>query len=100
MGKGHYFVDVIRLVQTVIVVGQILMVTYGGRALRTHSLSFNQHLGCIFIASFSMLMGLIVKLVPLEVEDEKTNKEVVFRSSNSLSRLKSKSRTLSIVKQH
>lgn len=62
------------LIQFIILAGQIVMVTYGGRALRTHSLSLYQHLGCILIASLSLLVGLLVKLLPIGLDEEEESK--------------------------
>jgi magnesium-transporting ATPase (P-type) len=66
------------LVQGIIVLGQILMVTFGGRALRVHALSFGQHLGCILIGSLSLIVGYLIKQLPFLEEDVK---EVTGRSA-------------------
>ena len=59
-------------IQGIIVAGQIVMVTFGGRALRTHPLTLNQHLWCLLIASLSLVVGLLVKLLPIGLDDEDT----------------------------
>lgn len=60
-------------IQLVIVAGQVLMVTFGGRAIRTHALTINQHLGCIGIASLSLVVGLLVKLLPIGYDEDHSN---------------------------
>lgn len=57
-------------IQAIILAGQIVMVTFGGRALRTHPLTLNQHLGCIGIASISLIVGVLIKLLPLGLDEE------------------------------
>lgn len=57
------------IVQGIIVLGQVIMVTYGGKALRTHPLSLNQHLGCMAIASLSLVVGVIIKLLPIGIDE-------------------------------
>jgi len=52
-------------IQGVIITGQILMVQFGGRALRTQPLSIQQHLACIFIASTGLVVGFLVKFLPV-----------------------------------
>lgn len=42
---------------------QVCMVEYGGAALRTISLSWERHLICIAIGSFSLIQGLLIKLI-------------------------------------
>ena len=65
------------LIQTIIVVGQIILVNLGGRAVRTHSLSFKQHCKCIGIASLTLIWGFITKLLPYDVTDKFEEKEVL-----------------------
>jgi magnesium-transporting ATPase (P-type) len=60
------------VVQFIIVAGQIIMVQFGGRALRTQPLTVNQHLACVAIASLSLVIGFIIKLLPFDTEDTKT----------------------------
>jgi P-type Ca2+ transporter type 2B len=81
-------------VQGFIVVMQIIMVTYGGRALRTHALSFNQHMACILIASCCLVISLIVKMIPFDVDEEKSRRDGTKVSVGMLSRVKSKTRSL------
>lgn len=72
------------IVQAIIVFGQIAMVTYGGKALRTHPLTLNQHLGCMAIASLSLVVGVIIKLLPIgfdeNVEGEQVSKFSISKS--------------------
>jgi magnesium-transporting ATPase (P-type) len=51
------------LVQGIILGGQILLVQFGGRAVRTHALTFSQHLGCLMIASLSLVVSAVSKLI-------------------------------------
>lgn len=74
------------IIQLIIVAGQVAMVTFGGRALRTHSLSLHQHLLCILIASSSLVIGLFVKFLPIGLDDEdrKTSVKAGFSISKSI----------------
>jgi magnesium-transporting ATPase (P-type) len=63
------------LIQTIIVVGQMILVTFGGRAVRTHALSIKQHCECILISSMTLVWGFIVKLIPIDVTEESTEGE-------------------------
>ena len=58
------------LIQTIIVVGQIILVTFGGRAVRTHALSVSQHCMCIGIAACTLVWGFFVKLLPIDVSEK------------------------------
>ena len=60
------------LIQTIIIVGQIILVTFGGRAVRTHPLSLKQHGYCLFISSLTLVWGFFVKLLPIDVTEEST----------------------------
>jgi len=81
-------------VQAFIVFGQIMMVTYGGRALRTHPLTLNQHISCITIASMSLIITLIVKMIPFNADEEKGRGDGTKIPVGMLSRAKSKTRSL------
>jgi magnesium-transporting ATPase (P-type) len=50
-------------VQLFIIVGQIAIVTFGGRAVRVKRLSIVQHCQCIIIASMSLVFGIIVRSI-------------------------------------
>lgn len=63
------------IIQVITVVGQISIVTIGGRAMRTHALSLWQHLVCALIASTSLVIGFLAKLLPYEEDDQKTPEE-------------------------
>ena len=60
------------MIQTIIIIGQVILVTFGGRAVRTHALSFNQHCACLGIAAFTIVWGFFVKLLPIDVTEEST----------------------------
>ena len=60
------------LIQSIIIVGQIILVTFGGRAVRTHPLSLQQHGYCLFISSITLVWGFFVKLLPIDVTEEST----------------------------
>ncbi len=66
------------LVQSFIVFGQIILVTFGGRAVRTQPLSLLQHTYCILIASLSLVVGFLVKLIPIDMNEKviKTKEEI------------------------
>lgn len=63
------------IVQLVILFGQIIIVTIGGRAVRTHPLSIIQHLYCLLIASLTLVFGFLVKLLPLNLKEVKYAEE-------------------------
>jgi Ca2+ transporting ATPase len=58
MNNGYYI-----CVQLFIIVGQIAIVTFGGRAVRVKRLSMVQHCQCIIIASMSLVFGIIVRSI-------------------------------------
>ena len=58
------------LIQTIILVGQVILVTFGGRAVRTHALSVTQHCHCLLIASMTIVWGFFVKLLPIDVSEK------------------------------
>ena len=67
----NIFVDITNnplyiFVQIAIVIGQLLMVTFGGRPIRTHPLSIMQHIYCILIASLCLPFGILIKYLPFE----------------------------------
>lgn len=64
------------LIQSVIVIGQIILVTFGGRAVRTHALTVQQHCYCILISSLTIVWGFLVKLLPIDVS-EKSKKMMI-----------------------
>ena len=63
------------LIQSIIIVGQMILVTFGGRAVRTHPLSLKQHGVCLFISALTLVWGFIVKLLPIDVTEESTEGE-------------------------
>ena len=68
------------LIQGIIVVGQIILVTFGGRAVRTHPLSLTQHCYCILISSMTLVWGFFAKLLPIDVtekiEDDENRRKI------------------------
>ena len=66
------------IVQSFIIFGQIILVTFGGRAVRTQPLSILQHIYCILIASLSLVVGFLVKLIPIDMNEKvsKTKEEI------------------------
>ena len=58
------------LIQGIIVIGQIILVTFGGRAVRTHPLSLSQHFYCILISSMTLVWGFFAKLLPIDVTEK------------------------------
>ena len=63
------------LIQSIIFGGQIILVTFGGRAVRTHALSLKQHVDCLLISSITLVWGFFVKLLPIDVTEESTEGE-------------------------
>ena len=63
------------LIQSIIIVGQIILVTFGGRAVRTHPLSLQQHSYCLGISAMTLVWGFIIKLLPIDVTEETTEGE-------------------------
>ena len=68
------------LIQGIIIVGQIILVTFGGRAVRTHPLSLTQHCYCILISSMTLVWGFFAKLLPIDVtekvEDDENRRKI------------------------
>ena len=60
------------LIQSIIIIGQIILVTFGGRAVRTHPLSIKQHCDCLGISALTLVWGFIVKLLPIDVTEPST----------------------------
>ena len=60
------------LIQSIIIAGQIILVTFGGRAVRTHPLSLQQHGYCLFISALTLVWGFFIKLLPIDVTEEST----------------------------
>ena len=65
LGNWYYI-----FIQSFILVGQVIMVTFGGRAVRTQRLSVMQHLECLGIASLTLIVGLFVKFIPIDTTEE------------------------------
>ena len=67
------------MIQGIIIVGQVILVTFGGRAVRTHPLTITQHCQCLLISSMTLVWGFLAKLLPIDVtekveEDEERRK--------------------------
>ncbi len=60
------------LIQSIIIVGQIILVTFGGRAVRTQPLSLRQHGYCLLISSLTLVWGLFAKMLPIDVYERGT----------------------------
>ena len=63
------------LIQSIIIVGQIILVTFGGRAVRTHPLSLRQRAECLGISAITLVWGFFIKLLPIDVTEESTEGE-------------------------
>ena len=71
---NYYYI----IVQSFIIFGQIILVNFGGIAVRTQPLSFLQHICCILIASMSLVVGFLIKLIPIF----KTKKMIEIKDEN------------------
>ena len=58
------------LIQAIILFGQVILTTFGGRAVRTHPLSVRQHCECLLISALTLVWGLFVKLLPIDVSEK------------------------------
>lgn len=45
---------------------QVVLVEFGGTAVKTYALNMNQNLICLAIGSFELLWGLILKFIPVK----------------------------------
>ena len=63
LGNRYYI-----LIQTIIIVGQVILVTFGGRVVRTHSLNLQQHGLCLLISSMTLVWGAFMKLLPINID--------------------------------
>ena len=87
------------IVQSFIIFGQIFLVSFGGRAVRTKPLSIIQHLCCILIASLSLGVGFLVKIIPIDMKeklekskefDEEKKEEEIIRNEREIKELHKK----------
>ena len=85
------------IVQSFIVIGQIILVTFGGRAVRTQPLSFLQHLYCILIASLSLVVGFLVKLIPIDMSEKVLETKEEIDEENDEEKIKNE--TLKVFKR-
>ena len=76
--KSHYFIDfnvfdnffnnpLFLFVVIVTFVVQILLVQFGGEAVKCSRLTVEQHLYCIILGFFSLLVGIMVKFLPVSL---------------------------------
>jgi P-type Ca2+ transporter type 2B len=72
-------------VQAFIVFGQIIMVQFGGRPLRTKPLKLSQHMACIIIASTSLIAGYIGKKIRID-ESEIPKEGAILEKLTSFSK--------------
>jgi calcium-translocating P-type ATPase len=91
------------LVQLVIVGGQLALVTFGGRPVRTHPLSINQHIACMLIAAVCIPFGMVIKMLPFEdsveesVPEEKQGEPIYKKLMGGRESIRSKSSRISKV---
>ena len=64
LGNWYYI-----FIQSFILFGQIVIVTFGGRAVRVQPLTITQHCQCLGIASLTLICGFIVKLLPIDTTE-------------------------------
>ena len=76
------------VVQSFIVIGQIILVTFGGRAVRTQPLSIFQHICCMIIASLSLGVGYLVKLIPIDMSEKQVKSKEEIEEDNDEERIK------------
>jgi len=82
------------IIQLIIIIGQMLLVQFGGRAVRTQPLTLIQHLGCIGIGAVSLVLGFIVKKMPFDF-DEDEPEAIKGKYERKKSRLSAISRNIS-----
>ena len=58
------------MIQTIIIVGQMLIVNFGGRALRVQQLTVKQHLQCLGFGATTLIVGFLVKLLPFDFRED------------------------------
>ena len=76
------------IIQAIIIIGQIIMVSFGGVALRTQRLSVGQHFGCLLIASLGIPVNYITKnFLPEEGVSRKFKH--IYQQANELKKAKS-----------
>ena len=63
------------IIQIVTVIGQIIIVTIGGRAMRTHPLTLGQHFKCALISSGTLVIGFLAKFLPIDDDEDKSPEE-------------------------
>ena len=64
--ENYYYI----FIQILIIVGHLLIVAFGGRAVRTRPLNLTQHLLCVLIASLTLIQAYLIKFLPFYIEEE------------------------------
>ena len=67
--NNYYYI----IVQLFIIIGQVILVTFGGRAVRTKRLSLYQHFICILIASLTLVVGFFTKKIMWNFDNDDSN---------------------------
>jgi P-type Ca2+ transporter type 2C len=83
-----FFNNLLFLAIIIFTIGvQCLMVEYGGKAVRTSGLTYNQHIVCLAIGMFSLIQGLIVKFAlpvkwfeKLQMKEEPMSEEEIKKA--------------------
>ena len=86
------------VIQLIIVLGQVFLIQFGGRAVRTQPLTLNQHLGCILIGLISLVLGFVIKKLPFDFED--SDEQTRTKLDKNKSRLSVISKTISGKSRH
>ena len=73
--NNYYYI----IVQLFIIIGQVILVTFGGRAVRTKRLSLYQHFICILIASLTLVVGFFTKKIMWNVDDDDDSKFIEMK---------------------
>jgi Ca2+-transporting ATPase len=73
--NNYYYI----IVQLFIIIGQVILVTFGGRAVRTKRLSLYQHFICILIASLTLVVGFVTKKIMWNVDEDVDNKFIEMK---------------------
>ena len=79
------------LVEVVTIGVQVLLIQFGGEAVKCSQLTLHQHLYCMAIGAFSIIVGFLFKLMPnrlfsIQVKDKPMNNDQSRRSVQSMVR--------------
>ena len=77
--KHHVFI----IIQTLILVSQVLIIHYGGRITRTRPLRFSTHVACFLISSLTLLTLPICKYLPIYKEQDPSDDYYVMQTLES-----------------